>query len=68
MYQFRRYQNSTSQLPSLGKVPEHSHYRESFSPHHKEKDPKASDRGGSFLKMAWALDPTSSYRVESCLI
>ena len=51
----------------MGKVSEHSHYQKSFSPHQKEKDPKAGERAGSFLKMAWALDPTSSYRVELVL-
>lgn len=63
LYQFRRFQNSTSQLPSLPKVSEHSHYQKSFSPHHKEKDPKGIEKESHFLKMTWALDPTSNYKV-----
>ena len=60
---FRKYQNSTAMLPSL-KVSEHSHYQSSFSGHSAEKDPKGVEKGSHFLKMNWALDPTSNYKVR----
>lgn len=60
---FRKYENSTSLLPTIPKISEHSHYQKSYHGHSQEKPLKAQEKQSFFLKLNWALDPTSNYRV-----
>jgi len=60
---FRKYQNSTTMLPSIPKVSEGSQYQKAYSGHYSEKDPRGQEKASYFLKYNWALDPTSNYQV-----
>jgi hypothetical protein len=64
---FRKYQNSTSKLPSIPKVLEHSAYQKAYYGHSLERQPKGKEKPTHFIKMNWALDPSSNYQVSSLI-
>ena len=60
---FRKYENSMSSLPTLAKVSGNSSYQKSYEGHSPEKDARGKEKESFFLKMNWALDPSSNYQV-----
>lgn len=63
LQQFRKHENSTSQLSGLPSILEGSHYQQAFQAHSQEKQVRGKEKESWFLKMNWALDPASNYQV-----
>lgn len=66
-FQYHRKQEDRASMYNLPNILENTNYQQSFHPQPLEKIMRGKQKDSWFLKMGWALEPTSHYRVISVL-